>query len=179
VAIAIEVGHYSISKSIKSVLRARLDATLATLGATVTDYLPEDLQGAGSNVYLSDSRIPPQARQYLLISVVHTADERVISLGTQNSTYEIRILSAIRGTQTARSGSDPAPTFEDATWQTAGLLARAADYILERYLVAEASIYNVQRLRQARAPLDSLRPSVCGYVTNYQAFVRTRNPLGE
>lgn len=178
-SIAIEVGHYSLSKSIKSVLRAHLDATLATLGGTVTDYLPEDLQGAGSNVYLSDSRIPPQARQYLLISVVHTADERVLSLGTQNSAYEIRILSAIRGTQTARSGSDIAPTFEDATWQTAGLLARAADYILERYLVAAASIYNVQRLRQVRQPLDSLRPSVCGYVTNYQAFVRTRNPLGE
>ena len=114
-AILIEVGHYSLSKSVKSVLRARLDATLATLGGTVTDYLPEDLQGAGSNVYLSDDRIPPQARQYLLLSVEHTADERVISLGPQNSTYEIRILSAVRGTQTARSGSDPAPTSEDAT----------------------------------------------------------------
>ena len=56
-AIAIQTGHYSLSKSVKSVLRAHIDATLASISATVTDYLPEDLQGTGANVYLSDDRI--------------------------------------------------------------------------------------------------------------------------
>ena len=178
-AIAIQIGHYSLSKSVKSVLRTNLDATLATLSATVTDYLPDDVQGSGSNIYMSDDRIPPQARQWILLSVEHTGDDRVMSMGTQNSTYEIRALSAVRGTTKARSGTDPAPTSEDATWQTAGLLARAVDYVLERYLVSEAAIYNVQRLASTRQPLDPLRPSVCAYVSKYQAFVRTRNPLGE
>ena len=178
-AIAIEIGHYSLAKSVKSVLRSNLDATLSTLSGTISDYLPEDVQGSGSNIYLSDDRIPPQARQYVLISVEHTGDERVISLGTQNSTYEVRILTAVRGTQQARSGSDPAPTSEDASWQTAGLLARAVDYVLERYLVSETAIYNCMRLAQTREPLDPTRPSVCAYATRYTAYVRTRNPLGE
>jgi len=178
-AILIEIGHYSLARSVKSVLRTHLDSTLTTLSATVSDYLPDDVQGSGSNIYLSDDRIPPQARQWVLISVEHTSDERVMSLGTQNSTYAIRILTSVRGTQRARSGSDPAPTSEDSSWQTAGLLARAVDYVLERYLVSETSIYNCMRQAQARQPLDPARPSVCGYVTSYNAFVRTRNPLGE
>ena len=177
--IAIEIGHYSLAKAVKEVLRTRLDATLATLSGTVSDYLPENIQANGKNIYLSDDRIPPQARQYVLVSVEHTADERVLSMGTQNSTFEVRILTAVRGTQQSRSGSDPAPTSEDATWQTAGLLARAADYALERYLVSETAIYNFQRLNQVRQPLDPLRPSVCAYMTRFNAFVRTRNPLGE
>ena len=180
-AIAIELGHYSLSKSVKSVIRTNLDTALAAIG--VTDYLPDDIQtGAtltGMNVYLSDDRIPVQARQYCLISVEHTGDERVMSLGTQNSTYEIRILTAVKGMTQARSGTDPAPTFEDAAWQTAGLLARAIDYCLARYLVAETGIYNVLRLNQTRQSLDPQKPSVCAYVTRWTAFVRTRNPLGE
>ena len=178
-AIAIQTGHYSLSKSVKSVLRAHIDTTLASISATVTDYLPEDLQGTGANVYLSDDRIPPQARQYVLVSVEHLADERVMSMGTQNSTFEIRILAMVRGTQRARSGSDPAPTSEDASWQTAGLLSRVVDYVLERYLISETAIYNCMRTGQTRQPLDPLRPSACGYVTKYTAYVRTRNPLGE
>lgn len=176
-AIAIEVGHYTLSKSVKAVVRTNLDAALLAIG--VTDYLPDDLQATGSNVYLSDERISPQARQWILLSVEHTGDDRVMSLGTQNSTFEIRVLAAVRGTTKARSGTDPSPTAEDATWQTAGLLSRAVDYVLERYLVAQSSIYNCQRVSQTRQPLDPLKPSVCGYVTRYQAWVRTRNPLGE
>ena len=178
-AIAIEIGHYSLSKAVKAALRTNLDATLATLSGSVSDFLPEDIQGSGSNIYLSDDRIPPQARQWLLISVEHTGDERVMSMGTQNSTYEVRVLTAVRGTQRARSGGDPAPTSEDASWQTAGLLARAADYVMERYLVSETAIYNFMRTGQVRQPLDPLRPSVCAYATKYTAYVRTRNPLGE
>jgi len=183
VAIKIEDGHYSLSKSVKSVLRANLDSALASIGANVTDYLPDDLQGSGAllgrNVYLADDRIPPQAAQYILLSVEHTADFRVMSLGTQNSTFEVRALATVRGTTRARSGSDPSPTYEDATWQTAGLLARAVDYCLQRYLPSETGIYNVERIASARAPLDTERPNQCAYLVRWQAYVRTRNPLGE
>jgi hypothetical protein len=178
-AIAIEVGHYTLSKAIKTVLRANLDAALASIG--VADYLPSDLQATGRNVYLSDDRIPPQSGQYLLINVEHTSDDRVMSLGTQNSLYTIRIKAAVRGMRQARSGTDPAPTYEDAAWQTAGVLARAADYVLERYLVKDSSAgcYNCRRVAVERQSPDPLRPNECAYIARFEAYIRTRNPLAE
>jgi len=182
-AIKIEDGHYSLSKSVKSVLRANLDTTIASIGVNVADYLPSDLQGSGAqlgaNVYLSDDRIPPQAAQYILLNIEHVSDFRVMSLGVQNSSFEVRAITAVRGTTRARSGTDPAPTFEDAAWQTAGLLARATDYCLQRYLISETGIYNVERIASVRAPLDAERPNQCAYLVRWLAFIRTRNPLGE
>ena len=174
-AIAIQVGHYALSKAIKAVLRANLDTALASIG--VADYLPSDLQATGRNVYLSDDRIPPQSGQYLLINV----DDRVMSLGTQNSLYTIRIKAAVRGMRQARSGTDPAPTYEDAAWQTAGVLARAADYVLERYLVRDvtAGCYNCRRVAVERQSPDPLRPNECAYIARFEAYIRTRNPLAE
>jgi len=178
-AIAIEVGDYSLSKGVKAALRTNIDATITTLSATVSDYLPDDLQGSGANVYLSDLRLPPQARQWIVIGVALAENVRAITLGQQISRFEVTLTAGVQGFTKARSGVDPSPTFEDATWQTAGLLSRAADYCLERYLIAETTVYNCQRLRTARVPIDPTKPNLCAVQSVHAVWMRTRAAIGE
>lgn len=182
--INISQGQYTLAKNLKAVLRTNLNSTLSTLSSSegVADYLPDNVQvGAltGSNIYLGDLRTEPQAKQYLLLGVSRAGQSYSLTAGLANSTYDLTIRAGVHAFRKAATGAD-VPTVSDAGFQVAGLLLRAAEYTVVRYLPQSTpGVYNV--LSRSARPL-SVRPqtpNVFEYELRLTAFLRTRESFLE
>lgn len=182
---SLKTGTYTVSKSLKDVLRSNLDSALSTLGSSegVADYLPPDLQVhnsiTGSNVYLSDRRNPPQAKSWILGSVSRKREALALTIGTSNSEFEVVLLCGVRQFRRNASTSDPVPFASDAGWQVAGLLAQACAYVLRRYLAKEAGIYNLGFGGARNVPLRPQEPAVYEVESRFSVWSRTKDPFLE
>jgi len=186
-AIVINQGHYTLLKAAKAVIRDNFNtARAAVSGEGVTDYLPDARQdGAtlnGRNVYVSQGdRIPVQATQYVLLSARKVGEaRRTAALAVEDQDYELTILCGVKWFVLASSGSDPAPTPEDAGWQTAGLLEQIASYCLRRYLCAStaSSAYNITPTAMDPVPYDRRDPARYAYNSRFTITMRVLDARG-
>ncbi len=185
--IDINQGHYTLLKACKAVIRDNFNTARATVsGEGVSDYLPDVRQdGAtlnGRNVYVSQGdRIPIQASQFILLSARKVGEpRRTNALAVEDQDYELSALVGVKGMTLARAGSDPAPTPEDAGWQTAGLLEQIASYCIRRYLCAStaSSAYNVTPTGFDPVPYDRRDPSKYAYLSRFTITMRVLDARG-
>ena len=186
-SIDIKQGHYTLLKVAKTVIRDNFNTARATLsGEGVDDYLPDARQdGAtlnGRNVYVSEGdRIPPQATQYVLMSARKLGSpRRTAALAVEDQDFELTIVCGVKGFVLAASGSDPAPTPEDAGWQTAGALEQIASYCLRRYLCADtsSSAYNIEPTGTDPVAYDRRDPARYAYTSRFTVTMRVLDARG-
>jgi len=186
-AITVNQGHYTLLKTAKTVIRDNFNTARSTLITEgVDDYLPDARQdGAtlnGRNVYVSQGdRIPVQATQYVLLSARRVGEpRRTAALAVEDQDFELTVTCGVKGFVLASSGNDPAPTPEDAGWQTAGVLEQIASYCLRRYLCAStaSSAYNITPLGTDPVPFDRTDPARYAYTSRFTITMRVLDARG-
>ena len=186
-SIVVNQGHYTLLKTAKTVIRDNFNAVRSIVsGEGVDDYLPDARQdGAtlnGRNVYVSQGdRIPPQATQYVLLAARKVGEpRRTAALAVEDQDFELTIVCGVKGYVLAASGSDPAPTPEDAGWQTAGLLEQITSYCLRRYLCAStsSSAYNITPLGSDPVAYDRRDPARYAYTSRFTITMRVLDARG-
>lgn len=186
-SIVINQGHYTLLKTAKTVIRDNFNAArTALVGEGVDDYLPDARQdGAtlnGRNVYVSQGdRIPPQATQYVLLAARKIGEpRRTAALAVEDQDFELTVLCGVKGYVLAASGDDPAPTPEDAGWQTAGVLEQIASYCLRRYLCAatSSSAYNITPTGSDPVPYNRRDPARFAYTSRFTVTMRVLDARG-
>jgi hypothetical protein len=186
-SIVVNQGHYTLLKTAKTVIRDNFNAVRTIVsGEGVTDYLPDARQdGAtlnGRNVYVSQGdRIPPQATQYVLLAARKVGEpRRTAALAVEDQDFELTVVCGVKGYVLAASGADPAPTPEDAGWQTAGLLEQISSYCLRRYLCADASssAYNITPIGSDPVAYDRRDPARYAYTSRFTVTMRVLDARG-